>query len=1261
MPVYGSSRIISPKIIGITGNTGSTGPSGPTGNPGNPGNTGNTGNTGPSITGMTLSGSNILTTFTDGTIISAPKITGQTGNYVIFADGENISGDALALFSGLSFEPETYVLNVRGFTTASQTSTTKTIEIVSGINSNVIGITYNLRNISYIGLSGGSEPQLVVHESANKFYGLTGTAYDANLATVDIQTTNYGERVHFISPIKKDVAGTEAIYFYWPIDWKKGNIFKLGSYSDQIPEGKKTIAQLLLIENPQDTSNAYGVTIIIPPGITSSNTVYTGYATTSDVSLGITLGVDNTPSSDEVTFNGISWPIGYAPCLTLNTDVITSVFIDGIWYSNFGVYNKEYNSTSTFAIDEVEFVETYFDCAGSKRPDNTELLVNCCDNTNGRCQPSTPFSDCAGTVINNCDLCTAPPVVGKCCNVCTGISFLSLESACTQANQVWNPDINSICSDPDGPDSPLGICCLRDTNGTVSKHPSLIDQCSCNRLGNIPNNSIWTPIDNCNRNLTAINCNNAFDGIGSCCDGFGACLDKTQTNCSAGAGYFKGLGTECSYFYTDVVEPVNFQRCDSGTGGCCLNGTCSNVLAETFCAGLYYGCGSVCGSFRCVSDRCVPFKATKEDPFLLKQYNLNTGEVTAITHLKIGDFFAGGIVAGVFNPNGSTCIGFRTGHGGIYEGTEGDQIISNINDTILLETEGKDIFDAINSRTSTAIGQFYNSIYSPDGYGFTLANDHNKNCDSWLLIVNPYPARIAVDEITDTDFKYFVTRPLNTSDILTDTSSIVFDSSDGIIFPPDNDGDGVCEDVHGCNNYRTRTITTFVWSNGSTSFCPVFNDKITSNDQFNVIPEETTPCNTPDNPNYVRPAYVLDDGGYGTLPIFINSIKGSTYWGNTTSFDECDDGIMCSQCGMSPRARSGISSKIAFTRATGYWHRNWGIRNCCRLFSSDMASYYLKENIGAASANDKGLVVQKEFYGTAYSGFTSSYFSGGANSKTTLAEATSVYNGSTASGFKITRDDPNNQSFSYNGPKNDGILYLNPGYCGSEYMRDLGYPQVSRWYVPSIDELAFLAHQCQQSTALQTLITNFGGLRIGDTSIGVTGWVWSSTGTFDEGITGQYMQATGGVPFTNSDSAGNIIHNTSSPIYASQVLRKQFTKAWAMKFPTASNQTSFPSFYKSAKMSDNSDKLEVRLVRMIRCDNRYFKNEANLTGNQIAGSTGYEILKNNCWAVPRLTASAIANGSAQHGENLSYPDYNNANRNNFQNKDFKFTILNSPP
>ena len=1242
MPVYGSSRIIRPNIIGITGNTGNTGPTGSTGNTGPTGPTGSTGNTGGSIRGMTLTGNQIVTEFTDVTLRSAPNIIGQTGNYVIFADGNNLGGIGLNIFSGLSLENITdgqiYNLNIRGLTTASQNSTTKTIEIVSDEFNKNIGITYNLRNISYIGISAGSQPELLVYNSG--FRGLTGTAYDKNAKTVDMQTTNYGERVHFVAPIKKDVVGTPSIYFYWPIDWKQGNIFKLGSYSDQIPSGKTVIAQILLIENPVDTSNAYGITVIAPSGITSSSTVFTGYATTTNVALGVTLAHgQNTPSSEQVDFSTISWPLGYPPCLTTNTDVITSVFIDGIWYSNFGVYNKAYTSTGTIDIDETIFDNSYLNCAGSKPPDNPELeTVLCCNSETGRVS-TVPVGLCDGIEVQNKNECKAPPIIGTCCEICTGTSRQTIESACPDTD-TWTDienDPNCTILNP-----PLGICCYK-SGSNVTRHQVPISDCECTQFaGNIPTNKIWTPIDSCNLNINSIDCINAFNGIGACCDGIGGCQEVAQDTCQK---YWQGRGKVCSY--SSGGTPRN--RCSSGPSACCLNGNCSPSSSESSCAGSYYGCGFTCGDFDCTgnpnpgTDTCTPCQANDTTPFIVKKYDSN-GTVIGTTQLKVGDFFAGGVVAGVFNPNGVTCLGNHRAHGGIVtDPTDNtDKFIRNINDDIV--GNSLNIFNQLNFGGVTGVTH-YRSVYSPDGYGFTLPDNHDKNCDSWLLIVSPYPTMIKIQEL-ESNALYAVRPKINIS---ADTSQTALS--------------GPIQGDHGDNFYVERVVNTFVWSAGNTSFCPSFNDTITGNQNFTVIPEPANKCTTPGTSEYIRPNRNFDDGGYGTLPVLVNGVVGSTYWGNKTTFDTCADvSYQCEYCELSPNARSQLGNPVAFTRNTGYFHRNWGIRNSCRLFSSDIANYYLAGNIATS-----GDFANQLRYKGAYPGFSSSFIGAGQTLKTTIAEATSVYNGSTANGFKFLPY----AGFQYIGPNpstpEEGILYPNPGYYGSEYMRDQGYPQVSRWYVPSIDELAFIAAQCQDLNIdlQQKIRTIQGGIDIGIQNTqffqGGSGWVWSSTGTFNEGNTGEYIQATGGQPFVNSGINGQELVDSNSAQYYEQVLRDQFTKAWALKFPVFGSRDNVNT-YRIRKMSDTEDKAELRLVRMIRCDNRYFSNEGTPNGDKSTAQNNVdEPLKNNCWAVPRLTASAIANGTAQANSMALNQIYDNSNRYKPENTDFKFTILNSPP
>jgi hypothetical protein len=281
------------------------------------------------------------------------------------------------------------------------------------------------------------------------------------------------------------------------------------------------------------------------------------------------------------------------------------------------------------------------------------------------------------------------------------------------------------------------------------------------------------------------------------------------------------------------------------------------------------------------------------------------------------------------------------------------------------------------------------------------------------------------------------------------------------------------------------------------------------------------------------------------------------------------------------------------------------------LFGSDIAEYYLRVGNGLGGAAFAGL---KARYGaTGAADFNFSFFhTGNRSAKTTIGEAASVYNR------------------YYYPTETVGITY----------------PQVSRWYVPSLDELAFIAKQCFLPTSviqgidLQTKLVNYAGpdtgIAIGGDALGVNGFVWTSTGAFDVGITRQYIQATGGAPYTNATPGEEVI-GINDPRY-SQIQNHQFTQAWAGKFPNYVPGSPYPpapqgtpaqSLIKWKKLSDYQDKAELRLVRLIRCDQRYHTNKPPINTP--------EVLRNRTWMVPRLTDAAICNGT------------------------FNKSILNSPP
>jgi hypothetical protein len=187
------------------------------------------------------------------------------------------------------------------------------------------------------------------------------------------------------------------------------------------------------------------------------------------------------------------------------------------------------------------------------------------------------------------------------------------------------------------------------------------------------------------------------------------------------------------------------------------------------------------------------------------------------------------------------------------------------------------------------------------------------------------------------------------------------------------------------------------------------------------------------------------------------------------------------------------------------------------------------------------------------------------------------------------------------------------------------YPALSHWYIPSMDELGFIAKACRDE-ALQQKISDAGGVVIGDPRINNQNWdssssgptgvnspnsppaniqyrrsyVWSSCGTWKDGATAEYLQKSGTL---------TTIHNISQ-------INNQFTNAWAIKFDPNTTQTSAnTSNYKVSKFHDLDDRLELRLVRMVRCDQRYYDQNSP------------ETLKNSFWQVPRLTISSVVCGA----------------------------------
>jgi hypothetical protein len=175
---------------------------------------------------------------------------------------------------------------------------------------------------------------------------------------------------------------------------------------------------------------------------------------------------------------------------------------------------------------------------------------------------------------------------------------------------------------------------------------------------------------------------------------------------------------------------------------------------------------------------------------------------------------------------------------------------------------------------------------------------------------------------------------------------------------------------------------------------------------------------------------------------------------------------------------------------------------------------------------------------------------------------------------------------------------------------------------------------------LQQKIQDASGIRIGNIFLnsntganaagaGLTGWVWSSTITFNETVPGQYLQGSGSVNGITASSpqplsGTNVTVDGFQQNYsAGQITASQFSKAWALKFDTGTTTTlPNPNGFKVMKRNDSkqgndnvNNRFELRLVRQIRCDRKFYWNGDNPR------------YRNTFWAVPRLTPSDVTTGN----------------------------------
>ena len=181
-----------------------------------------------------------------------------------------------------------------------------------------------------------------------------------------------------------------------------------------------------------------------------------------------------------------------------------------------------------------------------------------------------------------------------------------------------------------------------------------------------------------------MDCYAASKDLGACCDGLGNCELLTKTECDRLQRFFHGEGIPCTKTYGTTTIEI----CSGGTGACCEGSACSNNTTFKSCVdsgNLYAGDRSKCCGIDCVSD----------------EFRARSSSVSSL-NLQPGDLYAGGMVVGIYRPNGGRVYG---------NGSFGKDKTASWNELMVGGT---------GSTTDIGFGgESYRSKYDFHGYGFT--------------------------------------------------------------------------------------------------------------------------------------------------------------------------------------------------------------------------------------------------------------------------------------------------------------------------------------------------------------------------------------------------------------------------------------------------------------------------------------------------------------------------------------------------------------
>jgi len=585
MPSIRGSSQFKP-ISGVTfyGITGSTGPQGPRGSD-------LLGPTGPTATlilsGFSVSSNTLVNEFTNGTTFGAVgRLVGITGQTTIGFDGKTGStGTGYVLYSASPAQKEIKLRKIKGstgprsFVNVSSTNETITIEVE--------------RYDGEYTLSSGSLSEIIAIDNSSNLVGATlGSAkYGSATNVVEINKVNVFEKT-------KSAAGNTGSmrYQYFGIPTPNtliylylDNLIETNFYGD-----RNTKSKIFSIDFNQYGNN--NVTILLP-------------SPTSEITS-CTLHLQNVNTvPDEIdTFNNtfvylknnvanvsapVIFPLNRQPCIYKYNDVTKNYIIHFVLIKN-DWYGFVYYSSVT---------DDYFCGSADPLTSATKEIQDTLDFYDG-------LTGACCTSVGNCSITS---YFG-----CTGY-FAGVGTTCGTIGST------SVCDQKDG------VCCVKNTvDGKISAY--CIENSNAFDCLSLASNSISTTFIK-DKTCVDINCNNAIEEIGACCDGKGNCSELTKVECISSGSSYLGDGVLC---YEQNSRPL----CSIGVGACCQpTGTCTEITAEQCFQsdGFYHGNGISCAGVTCAN-------------------SLSCGGFLGF-NLKPGDLFGGGVVVGIYNPNRSKILG----------------------------------------------------------------------------------------------------------------------------------------------------------------------------------------------------------------------------------------------------------------------------------------------------------------------------------------------------------------------------------------------------------------------------------------------------------------------------------------------------------------------------------------------------------------------------------------------------------------------------